>query len=384
MRRGRENKPGYSAAAVRDSRRILHLCLPSIEQQALRDILIADLPDVVVTSVFNAVEAMEQMRLSPPPDLLLFLDIALDIEGRSLIAEVRRARPGIAIAAYGRFGLVDCQRWLAAGCDALIARDLPPARFIDAIEVALAGHRSVSCELVTELQDNEGGCAFLATCGWGHPLLDKMPAPLLLVQGDRFIYANRASAALLGHEMKELMQMRWTDIVADMHRDFMRARLEQWHRTGQVDPELVVGMTRKSGTPLWLHVQSVLCTIGGMPTAICTLGDVSRYLSALDPEHLRHLSPLELVAQKPASEMTGGQEKRAARASAISPDMALTGRQHQVLQQLATGASNKQIAHRLGISEATAKLHVHRILRSLKAASRAEAIQVGRRMGLLS
>jgi two-component system, NarL family, response regulator YdfI len=61
----------------------------------------------------------------------------------------------------------------------------------------------------------------------------------------------------------------------------------------------------------------------------------------------------------------------------------LTRREVEVLQMLAAGLSNKEIAARLNISEHTAKLHVASILGKLGAASRTEAVSIGIRRGLV-
>ncbi len=61
----------------------------------------------------------------------------------------------------------------------------------------------------------------------------------------------------------------------------------------------------------------------------------------------------------------------------------LTPREHQVLQQLAEGLSNKAIAGRLGLSEHTVKYHVDAILGKLGAHSRTEAVTRAARLGLL-
>ncbi|HUG47220.1 MAG TPA: response regulator transcription factor [Candidatus Limnocylindria bacterium] len=61
-----------------------------------------------------------------------------------------------------------------------------------------------------------------------------------------------------------------------------------------------------------------------------------------------------------------------ARASA-EPVESLTGREREVLAQLASGASNKEIAHRLSITERTARTHVSNILAKLGLASRTQA-----------
>ena len=61
----------------------------------------------------------------------------------------------------------------------------------------------------------------------------------------------------------------------------------------------------------------------------------------------------------------------------------LTRRELEVLQMLAAGLSNKEIAARLGISEHTGKFHVASILGKLGATSRTEAVSLGIRRGLV-
>ena len=61
----------------------------------------------------------------------------------------------------------------------------------------------------------------------------------------------------------------------------------------------------------------------------------------------------------------------------------LTPRESEVLQMLASGLANKEIAARLAISEHTAKFHVASILGKLGAATRTEAVALGIRRGLV-
>jgi NarL family two-component system response regulator YdfI len=61
----------------------------------------------------------------------------------------------------------------------------------------------------------------------------------------------------------------------------------------------------------------------------------------------------------------------------------LTRRELEVLQMLAGGLSNKEIAARLNLSEHTAKFHVASILGKLGAGSRTEAVALGIRRGLV-
>ena len=65
------------------------------------------------------------------------------------------------------------------------------------------------------------------------------------------------------------------------------------------------------------------------------------------------------------------------------PAEPLTPRELEVLDMLAEGLSNKLIAHKLGISEHTAKFHVNSILAKLHAGTRTEAVMRGVRLGLV-
>jgi len=62
----------------------------------------------------------------------------------------------------------------------------------------------------------------------------------------------------------------------------------------------------------------------------------------------------------------------------------LSARELEVLTLMADGAANKQIAGRLEIAERTVKAHVTSIFMKLEVSSRAEAVAVALRSGLLS
>jgi NarL family two-component system response regulator YdfI len=61
----------------------------------------------------------------------------------------------------------------------------------------------------------------------------------------------------------------------------------------------------------------------------------------------------------------------------------LTPREREVLEMLASGLVNKEIAAKLSISEHTVKFHVASILGKLGAATRTEAVALGFRRGLV-
>lgn len=67
-----------------------------------------------------------------------------------------------------------------------------------------------------------------------------------------------------------------------------------------------------------------------------------------------------------------------------SPLVGLTSREIEVLQELANGVTNQEIATRLFISENTVKNHIHNILEKLNLHNRREAIDFARKYGLSS
>ena len=87
-----------------------------------------------------------------------------------------------------------------------------------------------------------------------------------------------------------------------------------------------------------------------------------------------HPSLVETVALPWAASLSG---------DAQAPEEPLTAREREVLQLLAQGLANKQIAQRLTISEHTVKFHVGEVMAKLGAASRTEAVTRAARRGLL-
>ena len=66
-----------------------------------------------------------------------------------------------------------------------------------------------------------------------------------------------------------------------------------------------------------------------------------------------------------------------------APNHILTPRQIEVIQAVAEGKSNKQIAYELGLSEGTVKLHVTAILKLLNVNNRTGAVREAERLGVI-
>jgi DNA-binding NarL/FixJ family response regulator len=96
----------------------------------------------------------------------------------------------------------------------------------------------------------------------------------------------------------------------------------------------------------------------------------------------------------PAEEILGAVRQALAGGAPLSPSIArrvvrhfqpdassialfgLTGRERQVLEELCSGASYQEVAHRLGISTGTAHTHVKHVYEKLGATNKAEAVRI--------
>jgi DNA-binding NarL/FixJ family response regulator len=67
----------------------------------------------------------------------------------------------------------------------------------------------------------------------------------------------------------------------------------------------------------------------------------------------------------------------------VAAPLALSPRETEILGLVAEGMPNKIVASRLGISEHTVKSHITSILEKLGAESRAEAVAIGARLGII-
>ncbi len=63
--------------------------------------------------------------------------------------------------------------------------------------------------------------------------------------------------------------------------------------------------------------------------------------------------------------------------------LGITRRELEILQLIAAGLSNREIAERISVSENTVKTHSSRLFEKLSARRRTQAVQIGKELGLL-
>lgn len=64
-------------------------------------------------------------------------------------------------------------------------------------------------------------------------------------------------------------------------------------------------------------------------------------------------------------------------------DLGISNREHEVLVEMASGLSNREIGEKLHISESTIKTHVSNLLVKLNAKRRTQAIQIAKKLSLI-
>ena len=80
-----------------------------------------------------------------------------------------------------------------------------------------------------------------------------------------------------------------------------------------------------------------------------------------------------VISQQMTGKLVDALQGNDANGAANEPLSQLSPREREVLEQIARGASNKEIARTLDIAETTVKIHVQHILRKLGLASRVQA-----------
>jgi DNA-binding NarL/FixJ family response regulator len=153
------------------------------------------------------------------------------------------------------------------------------------------------------------------------------------------------------------------------------------------------------GADLGAAVRAVKTTAGRTPVGVIGLLDTpaavrsaigagaSGYLPAVSsPRVVLHAAELMLSGgvYLPPSVLGNGNAHAQPREPTDPGQVRLTRRQKAVLRELAKGQSNKQIAAALGLSEATVKVHIAAIMKSLKAQNRTHAVLTATQAGILT
>jgi len=163
----------------------------------------------------------------------------------------------------------------------------------------------------------------------------------------------------------------------------LRPFIEDLYEGVEVPALVVIGAEREE----WIRealreglVQAALPGVASSGEIIAAVVAVSNGLIALDAETFASVFS---TAASAVDDLTGAQSYDERSPSVEPMREALTPREREVLEMLAEGLSNKEIAWRMKISEHTVKFHIASIFGKLGASTRTEAVMQGIRQGLV-
>jgi len=153
--------------------------------------------------------------------------------------------------------------------------------------------------------------------------------------------------------------------------DRWRAAAMQWEAAGEPYPRAYCK---------WREAETLLTGRTERGRAADCLSEAWRAADRLDARPLQ--ARVEDLARRSRIELGDAEAGDPAPRSTLASDLGLTRREVEVLAQLATGRTDKEIADALFISKKTASVHVSNLLRKLDVANRVEAGRVGQAHGL--
>jgi DNA-binding NarL/FixJ family response regulator len=162
-------------------------------------------------------------------------------------------------------------------------------------------------------------------------------------------------------------------------REALRHLIESVYEGHDVPALVVIGGEREEWLMEALRTGVVRATLPREASSgeiIAAVAAVSTGLFAIDSE--------TFAAVLSSSTSIADDQSDGERSSPVEPLLdALTSREREVLDMLAQGLSNKEVAWRMKISEHTVKFHVASIFAKLGASTRTEAVMHGIRQGLI-
>lgn len=198
----------------------------------------------------------------------------------------------------------------------------------------------------------------------------QLPAAAYVLQGERFVAFNQMALDLFGRDAQDLLQRQFYDLVDPAMRRVLRDRYRAWLQGRPVEFHGVTPVVTGAGERRWIEVFRRRIEYAGAPAMLVAAFDLTdrwAWLESAKRSIDRYDGPQTIHADRLAVQDRAG---RRAAAPARAAAQRLTRRQAEVLELVARGRSNKQIARDLGITEGTAKLHVFSLMRAYKVSNR--------------
>lgn len=205
--------------------------------------------------------------------------------------------------------------------------------------------------------------------GEGAALFQELPIAAYVLQADRFVAFNAAAVELLGHPEEDIRSANYWELCEGWAQPDVRERGRAWLRGSPFEPHGLCPVVSDKGERRWIEVFRRRIEFAGAPALLVTAIDLTERWAWLDIAKRtmgRDDGPLPSADHPARAE----RRPRAERPLAAALKQPLTRRQAEVLELVARGRSNKQIARDLGITEGTAKLHVFSLMRAYQVPNR--------------
>ena len=137
----------------------------------------------------------------------------------------------------------------------------------------------------------------------------------------------------------------------------------------------------------FLVVEHSLQVYGGLVAVV--FAGVGLWLGTTVASRRRHVVvkevpvPVEVRVEVPVPAVAGSDPSAFTRDTARQAELAITTREMEILELIAAGLSNREIAGKLFVSENTVKTHSGRLFEKLGAKRRTQAVQRARDEGLI-
>jgi len=204
----------------------------------------------------------------------------------------------------------------------------------------------------------------------------QLPAAAFVLQGERFVAFNQMALDLLGREAQDLLQRPFWDAIDPAMQRVLRDRYRAWMQGRPLEFHGVTPIVTGAGDRRWVEVFRRRIEYAGAPAVLVTAFDLTDRWAWLERARRsidRYDGPPTVDADRLAAREPSGRDagtRKAPRRGRAATTQSLTRRQAEVLELVARGRSNKQIARDLGITEGTAKLHVFSLMRAYQVPNR--------------
>jgi DNA-binding CsgD family transcriptional regulator len=219
-------------------------------------------------------------------------------------------------------------------------------------------------------------------------VLSQSDTPALATDiGGHIVFWNRAAERLLGRPINQVLGRRCYDVLGGKdvfgnrfcHENCSVVSMSRKGETVQ-GFEIVLGSSPKQEQNLTVSILKIPGSRAELFTLVHILQPIDR--AGRLTRALERLGAQRAGVPAPASE---GWEPVAVPTPASLPKAPpLTDREREILRWVAAGLQNKEIAHKLGISLATVRNHIHNILEKLDVHSKLEAVSLAFRQGWVS